>query len=757
MSDCDLPKWAQKTIVGYSDKISARPGESIDFMVSCEDGAREFEAGIVRLICGDHHPDGPGLKLEPVATPVDGRYEGRHQPIAIGSSAIVSGLPALADLPEFTILAAIWPTLPGGDRQTIFSEWDGETRCGFKLQIDAGGHLALKIGDGNGVSEILRTSKPVMERIWQLVTVVYDGQTREIRLFNDPLEKAPGLSESEVACHKIKSAIGRPGVPFVIAAHCAARAERGAFQPTECHYNGKIDSPRVVARAVRREALKEVLYDPLGCADSDRLVAAWDFSVGISTQEIVDRSPNQHHGHTVNLPTRGMTGYNWTGEVFSWAGAPDQYGAIHFHEDDLYDAQWKTSFSLEVPASLPSGIYAAHVKTEQGDDYIPFAVRAAVGKRTSDVCFLMSTATYMAYANSRVSIDAISGREFECGGLVELTAADLFLNTRREFGYSTYDTHRDGSGVCYSSRLRPILDMRPDAHISDSARWNLVADTHITDWLDQQGQGYDVVTDEDLDREGLSAIEGYRVVITGTHPEYCSMSMFEALRAYRDRGGRLMYLGGNGFYWRIAYHPDLPGVMEVRRAENGPRGWAAAPGEYYHSFTGEYGGLWRYQGRPPQALVGVGFSASGFDVSTHYRRQPGSYEQEASFIFKGVGENELIGTFGLAGGGAAGWETDIHDPSLMSPANSLLLASSEGHSNVYAAAPEDPNTLLVLDGTQNPKARADMVFFSCDNGGAVFSTGSIAWAAALSHARYRNNVSRITENVLKRFLSPDPF
>ena len=48
-----------------------------------------------------------------------------------------------------------------------------------------------------------------------------------------------------------------------------------------------------------------------------------------------------------------------------------------------------------------------------------------------------------------------------------------------------------------------------------------------------------------------------------------------------------MYLGGNGFYWRIAFDPELPHVIEVRRAEGGIRTWAAEPGEYYHSFTGE--------------------------------------------------------------------------------------------------------------------------------------------------------------------------
>jgi N,N-dimethylformamidase len=52
--------------------------------------------------------------------------------------------------------------------------------------------------------------------------------------------------------------------------------------------------------------------------------------------------------------------------------------------------------------------------------------------------------------------------------------------------------------------------------------------------------------------------------------------------------------------------------------------------------------------------------------------------------------------------------------------------------------------------------RADIVFFETPEGGAVFSTGSIAWSSALAHNNYENNVARITGNVLKRFLDPRP-
>jgi len=55
-------------------------------------------------------------------------------------------------------------------------------------------------------------------------------------------------------------------------------------------------------------------------------------------------------------------------------------------------------------------------------------------------------------------------------------------------------------------------------------------------------------------------------------------------------------------------------------------------------------------------------------------------------------------------------------------------------------------------GSRQPLVHADMVYVPYPNGGAVFATGSISYAGCLSHNRYDNNISRITANVLKRFL-----
>ena len=45
-----------------------------------------------------------------------------------------------------------------------------------------------------------------------------------------------------------------------------------------------------------------------------------------------------------------------------------------------------------------------------------------------------------------------------------------------------------------------------------------------------------------------------------------------------------------------------------------------------------------------------------------------------------------------------------------------------------------------LTGSQSDLVRADLVFFETPAGGAVFSTGSIAWIGSLSHNGYDNNV-----------------
>jgi N,N-dimethylformamidase len=260
-----------------------------------------------------------------------------------------------------------------------------------------------------------------------------------------------------------------------------------------------------------------------------------------------------------------------------------------------------------------------------------------------------------------------------------------------------------------------------------------------------------------LHEEESKLLAPYRCIMTGSHPEYHSVRMLDAIEHWLGTGGRLIYMGGNGFYWKVATHDAHPGVIEVRRGEAGTRCFEMPAGERHNQFDGEFGGLWRSNGRAPQQLVGVGFVAEGFDSCHWYERTLESLDSRAAFIFVGVDERERIGDFGILGG-AAGLELDAANAALGTPAHALVLARSTGHSNVYLLTVEEMmSTHPSVDGLDNSLVHAELVFFETPSGGAVFSTGSIAWAASLSHHGYDNNVARITGNVVRRFLDPASF
>jgi N,N-dimethylformamidase len=754
---------AKTHIHGYSDQISVRPGDTLRFMVSVEETDR-YRAEIVRLIHGDANPEGPGPKEETIETPVNGEYPGRLQPTYAGSHIIIDDPRNLLNVGQsISVHAFIMPTTPAKGVQGIVTRCDPERRMGWALVIDGQQRLALWLGDGEGHLVEAAVPERLMAGVWYSVGASYDGAAGRAVVHLAPVVNSVNSAVGHLAIlpPAITQAIAADHVNFhsqsrtVIAGWDAGTSGAGAVIAGG-HYNGKIDRPRVYGHA-----LDAAQFDELASGrepDGRGLVARWDFADGIGpngvpTDRVTDASGNDLHGICVNSPARGMTGHNWRGIEEHYIHAPAEYGAIHFHDDDIEDVGWEPDFELTIPEGMKSDVYAARVSTRDCVDYIPFIVRAPASGPTARIVFLVPTASYLAYSNEHLSFG--QGTQSIVGHTTVLGTDDIYLYQHPEFGLSTYDHHSDGSGVCYVSRLRPIPNMRPH-HRFGGTLWGLAADLHLVDWLNAMEFRYDVITDEDLHREGAALLRGYNVVLTGSHPEYYSSAMLDGTEEYLMSGGRLMYLGGNGFYWITSYHPEKPYLVEVRKAEGGSRAWQAQPGEYYHSTTGERGGVWRNRARPPQKLVGVGFAAQGFDRSSYFRRMPDSMDGNARFMFEGIGEDELLGNFGLVGGGAAGHELDRYDLSLGTPPNTMLVASSEGHTDNYLRVVEEiafnyPGS----GGRQDSGVRGDIVYFTTVGGGAVFSASSIAWCGSLSHNKYDNNISRITANVLRQFASDE--
>ena len=780
-------------ITGYSDKYSVCPRDNIKFYVNSEHN-EDYDAQIVRLIHGDTNPEGPGYKEEEISTPCNTTYTGRNQRIHGGSYVIIPQDERL-NVEGFTLQAYVFPTTPGKGRQGVITKWVEESKCGYGLFIDNQGCLSIEIGDGKGNVMQLSSGKKLLHKVWYLAAASFDEQSGRVTLYQEPVVTGTngglGMSllhpvdETSAVVEAMNSV--QPSVndaPLLIAASTLQERSgreifgahyKEAISPVEIPeqtnvYNGKIDRPRLSRRALSKSEIESLARGFQGCSADVRndVVGAWDFQANITNNiastYIIDTSHNVLNGHAINLPARGMTGFNWTADDIVYHHKPDEYGAIHFHDDDIDDSRWDVDFELTIPDDLKSGIYAARLRiggedSSDTEDFIPFIVRPPRNTTTADLALIIPTNSYMAYSNDNLGTNSVVA-QLLAGKVPVMTASDLYLNEHREYGLSTYSLHSDGSGVCYSSRLRPILNMRPKyRHWLSSSLWQLNADLHLTDWLEEKKFQFDVHTDEDLHREGAGLLSRYRTVLTGSHPEYTSEKMYAAYESYQLSGGRWIYLGADGFYWVSEYHPDNHNIIEVRKGEAGTRAWTANPGEYNNAFDGKFGGMWRARGRIPSKVCGLTFTAYGFDVSSYYRREEDSKRPECVWIFEGVGENEIIGDFGLVGGGAAGLELDRYDLGFGTPHNAYLLARSEGHTNLMLQVNEEIHFSVrgyYGGGTENPQVRADMIYYKTPNDGALFAPGSLSWCGSLSHNNYNNNVSRILENVIRGFLKEGP-
>jgi N,N-dimethylformamidase len=717
-------------LVGYGDRWSVQPGETIRFMVSA--AVPRYHARLVRLIHGDVNPAGPGSKDEPVASSLESLYVGREQPYHAGSYAVVPDAAPLQPGDGFELTAWVYPTTPGASPQAILAKWDGENDVGYVLMLDEHGAPALWLGDGQGTSAIVSTGEPLHAFSWCRVAAGFDSRTSRVRLRQEIAGPPQSLGKAIEVEAIVAVTPAATTAPFTIGAWFSKRV--GERLVAGGHFNGKIDSP-VVSR-------------------NGETVAAWDFARDFGSDRISDAGPHGLHGRTVNAPMRAVTGHTFSGRTTSFRLAPEEYGAIFFHDDDLEDAGWESDFRYTVPDDLPSGVYAVHLQSGEAEDHIPFFVRPRRGTTTAPVAVLLPTYTYLAYANEQITWRNPDSPVAHDPTQYLLPQDDEIIEHRLK---SAYDHHTDDTGVCFSSRLRPVLNMRPTYRMALTlAPIHFPADLYLIDWLEAMGHTYDVLTDEDLHAEGVELLEPYRVVITGSHHEYWSGQMLDAVEAYLAGGGRWMSPSGNAYYWPIGIDPARPHLLEIRRGNNGTGTWRSAPGEAWFQTTGEPGGLWRDRGRPPQRLVGVGMSASGFDAALPFRRLPASHDPRAALIFAGVGEDEPIGDTGLMMSGAAGLEIDRADTALGTPPHALVVATADGFSNSYLRAIEEVTAPDAHQGGEESHAvRADMVFFETPNDGAVFSAGSITWFGSLSANDYDNPVSQITNNVLRAFVSEE--
>ncbi len=720
------------SLEGYTDAISV-PGDSeVRFMVSGSPG--EATLSLVRLLHGDPNPEGPGYREEPVSWGQPMSIEVNEQELRLGSYVEVPHKDMLNPSEGFTLALWFLPTLLTTAWHTLAAKWT-DANLSYALFCAGSETLTAAISHDGQKAEWCTAREPIQLKRWQFAALTYDAENGELCLYHsvpgeaDPLAVSSivGASGAETIVRSPKQVpAGRvfPGTAPLLFGACPDNPSTPAR--TWAHFNGKIASPTLLRRALDETEVQALAMgaDPASLAP---LAGLWHLGLEVTGTQVIDVSGHGNHGVAVNAPTRAVTGPKWRGFPSRlYTDAPDDYDAMHFHEDDIDDAGWEPTYSVRVPSEAPSGIYAARLERANDRLFLPFVVRPASPR--SALAVLVPTLTWQAYGSNRMAFS------YTEDGLIDQALC-------------LYNVHRDGSMVAYSSRHRPTRSWNPAAGFQHWGAHTLTANLYLIDWLEHEEFEYDVYCDQDLHEGGVALLDPYQCLVVGSHPEYYTGAMLDGLRQYLRNGGRIVYLGGNGFYWVTSIDRDRPHLIEVRKGGEGDFSsqFVPEPGESQHSTTLEIGGLWARRGRPPRSLVGVEHAANVYvsgEGRWGFERLPASFDPRYAFVFAGVNREEVIGDFGLNLGTAAGfemdavqewqWDDDQPEPTVLARAAHPLFF---------------PPRRTVVSPV------VDLALTVTASGGAVFAAGSVTWTGSLSRNNYENNVSRITENVIRRFLS----
>jgi len=427
-------------------------------------------------------------------------------------------------------------------------------------------------------------------------------------------------------------------------------------------------------------------------ADEEYKLSLWRYG---QTKELVRRIGwFDEHGPRATVQITPDGDYTQTGVCWN------KYGYSSPHHKQF----------LEAPKR--SGLYYFHVKSV-GGRFFSFPWIVAPAKPTAKVAVLASNITWNAYNNFGGRSNYIHPDTFPPTPTVNARLELKRYTDPKHLNYDTidydplsFDRPEPLNMIPEEERIEGPIEGRMACHVAPT-EWRLFG------WLEREGFDYDLYAETQL-HDGTLKLDDYRLLIISTHPEYWSSQMYFALKSWVfERGGRLMYLGGNGLNCDVEFLDESTCIYrndDCRKLEE--------EGSRYES-------RFHLRRESEANLLGVVFSDTGIMTAAGYKVVEGTH-----WVFKGTGlkAGDIFGEecqHERVPGGASGHETDKMSPS--SPAGTQLLAK----------------------GLNEENGGAEMVLHEPGNGAAVFSVGSISWPSSLW---VDDAVSRITANVVEQFV-----
>jgi N,N-dimethylformamidase len=329
---------------------------------------------------------------------------------------------------------------------------------------------------------------------------------------------------------------------------------------------------------------------------------------------------------------------------------------------------WQTSFTLQVPAGWPSGIYAARCADLNGDEtYIVFVVKPSAHQR-GDFAVLANTNTWNAYngwgGRSKYSTPPAAQLSFERPNPATAPLDDGQIN-----------------------------------HLTRSELW-------ILNWLEDAGYKLDLYSDYDF-HLGIDGMASYKALILTTHPEYWTLQMLDNLEKYVQQGGKLLYLGGNGVFEKVEFNNEASSLTLLNGDPASDR-----PKSFLRNLNPP---------RSERGILGVAFRFDNYMTFAPYRVLESDHR---FFVGTGLANGDLIGQTGINGGAASGWEMDTSEAG---NAPDGATVSATGPDDRGSA----PDNVQVLARGDNPGYGADMICYETGGGGFVFSAGSLTFGGSL--------------------------
>ncbi len=412
--------------------------------------------------------------------------------------------------------------------------------------------------------------------------------------------------------------------------------------------------------------------------------------------------------------------------ILNWHGEHSPRASVQVTPDGDYSqggVEWNrvgyvsSQHSQHVIAPERSGLYYIHLEGKSGAEFsFPWVV--APNESSAPIAVLASTNTWNAYNN-------FGGRSnyINPNGLPPVPAVNVRrenpryrANVMREFFPQnacpplSFERPEPFNHIALATRVTDPIRGRNESHLAPT-EWRLLG------WLEREGYSYDLYADYQL-HDGTLQLDAFKILILNTHPEYWSGEMYYRVKEWVfERGGKLMYLGGDGIDGPIEFLGDAA-MRHSNPFENVDISGANPEGTEEIRFDVPF--------ESPAKLLGVVLTTEGIMSGAPFR-----VFDESHWVFEGTGlkNGDLFGIESLherAHGGASGHETD----------------------KISRSSPKDLAHLA--KGINPDNGGSDMVYHETTSGGAVFSVGSITYPACLL---VDANLSQVTRNVIERFLA----